>query len=182
MIIRELTSNDTVIYQTLMLYGLSEHVESFRIAAQDPGEPLVPFASCSPDAFTLGAWRAGGLLVGVVSFERETRTKSRHKGLLYRMYVRADVSGMGIGRQLIQETIRRASEIKGLEQINLTVVASNSKAKQLYSSVGFKSFALEERSLKMGDIYHDEEHMTLHLFKKSAQQNVQASVPKAPFS
>lgn len=178
MIIRELTSADAVIYQALILYGLSEHVESFRIAAQDTGEPLVPFASCRPDAFTLGAWRADDELVGVVSFERETRTKSRHKGLLYRMYVRADASGIGIGKQLIQDTIRRASEIEGLEQINLTVVASNSRAKQLYSSVGFKSFALEERSLKMGDIYYDEEQMALRLFKKYDQQDAPADVPK----
>lgn len=163
MTLRELTVADTVAYQALILCGLSEHTESFRIAAQDAGEPMVPFSSSRPDAFTLGAWLTEGQLVGVVSFERETRTKLRHKGLLYRMYVRADASGRGIGRRLIQETIKRAREIEGLEQINLTVVASNSRAKHLYSSEGFKSFALEERALKMGVTYYDEEQMALRL-------------------
>ena len=178
MIIRELTSADAVAYQALILCGLREHVESFRIAAQDTGEPLVPFASFRPDAFTLGAWLTDGQLVGVVSFEREARTKSRHKGLLYRMYVRADASGIGIGRRLIQETIKRGKEIEGLEQINLTVVASNSRAKNLYFSEGFKSFALEERSLKMSETYYDEEQMALRLLKECAQQDAPADAPK----
>ena len=163
--IRELTSADAEAYQALILCGLNVHGESFRIAAQDAGEPLIPFASSRPDAFTLGVWLADGQLVGVVSFERETRTKLRHKGLLYRMYVRADASGRGLGRRLIQETIKRAREIEGLEQINLTVVASNAKAKHLYASEGFTSFALEARALKMGEVFYDEEQMALRLFK-----------------
>jgi len=165
MTIRELTSADTVAYQALILCGLREHVELFRTSAQDVGEPAIPFALSGPDAFTLGAWLADGQLVGVVSFERESRTKLRHKGLLNRMYVRADASGRGIGRRLIQEAVKRVREIEGLEQINLTVVASNTRAKRLYFSEGFMSFALEERSLKMGEAYFDEEQMALHLSK-----------------
>lgn len=138
---------------------------------------MAPFASFRSDAFTLGAWLADGQLVGVVSFVRGTRPKSRHQGLLYRMYVHGDASGMGIGRRLIQEIIRRAGEIEGLEQINLTVATSNSRAKNLYSSEGFKSFALEECSLKMGEAYYVEE-MALPLFKECAQQNTTADAPK----
>lgn len=180
MTIRELMSVDTVAYQALIIGGLSEHVESFRISAQDAGEPIVPFSSSRPDAFTLGAWLADGQLVGVVSFEREARIKCRHKGLLYRMYVRADASGRGVGRRLIQETIKRAREIEGLEQINLTVIASNSRAKYLYYSEGFKSFALEERGLKIGETYYVEEQMALRLFKECAQEGTPGDAPKAP--
>ena len=74
-----------------------------------------------------------------------------------------------MGRRLIQETIKRAREIEGLEQINLTVVASNSRAKNLYFSEGFKSFAQEERALKIGETYYGEERMVLRLFKECAQ-------------
>ena len=163
MMIRELTPTDTAPYQTLMRCGLREHAGSFRIAEQDEGEPMVPFAVSRPDAFTLGAWREDGQLVGVVSFEREKRAKMRHKGLLYRMVVRADASGRGIGRKLIQEAVKRARKIDGLEQINLTVVASNARARHLYASEGFTSFALEKRGLKMGETYFDEEQMALRL-------------------
>ncbi len=94
------------------------------------------------------------------------------------MYVHADASGRGIGRRLIQETIKRAREIEGLEQINLTVVASNSRAKNLYFSEGFKSFAMEERGLKMGETYYDEEQMALRLFKECVQQGAPADAKK----
>ncbi|MCA9499929.1 MAG: GNAT family N-acetyltransferase [Nitrospira sp.] len=165
MTIRELTSTDMSVYQALMLCGLQEHPESFRISAQDAGEPMVPFASNHSDSFTLGAWLDGGQLAGVVSFARETQEKLRHKGLLYRMYVRGEASGRGIGRKLVQEVVKRARAIEGLEHINLTVVSLNLQAKSLYTSEGFTSFAREERGLKIGESYFDEEQMTLHLFK-----------------
>lgn len=145
-----------------MLVGLEKHIDSFRISAHDAGEPLVPFATKRSDAFTLGAWD-GVQLVGAVSFERETRDKFRHKGLLYRMYVHENASGKGIGRMLIREAVERARHIGGLEQVNLTVLANNSRARHLYVSEGFISFALEPRGLKMGDAYFDEEQMVLRL-------------------
>ena len=153
MIIRELISTDVAAYQTFMLCGLQAHPESFRISAKDAGEPMVPFAPSRVDAFTLGAWLHEGQLAGVVSFARETQEKLRHKALLYRMYVRAESSGRGIGRNLVQEVVRRA------------VVSLNLRAKRLYGSEGFTVFAREERGLKMGEAYCDEEQMALRLVR-----------------
>ena len=153
MIIRELISTDVTAYQTFMLCGLQAHPESFRISAKDAGEPMVPFAPSRVDAFTLGAWLHEGQLAGVVSFARETQEKLRHKALLYRMYVRAESSGRGIGRNLVQEVVRRA------------VVSLNLRAKRLYGSEGFTVFAREERGLKMGEAYCDEEQMALRLVR-----------------
>ena len=161
-LIRELDREDATAYRALMTHGLEAHVDSFRISLQDEGEPLIPFASRKPDAFTLGAWLDGNL-AGTVSFERDAREKCRHKGLLYRMYVHADASGRGIGRMLIQETIGRVREMDGLEQISLTVVSSNARAKRLYASQGFTAYALEKNALKMGGAYYDEEQMSLFL-------------------
>ena len=153
MIIRELISTDVAAYQALMLCGLQAHPEFFRISAKDAGEPMVPFAPSRVDAFTLGAWLHEGQLAGVVSFARETQEKLRHKALLYRMYVRAESSGRGIGRNLVQEVVRRA------------VVSLNLRAKRLYGSEGFTVFAREERGLKMGEAYCDEEQMALRLVR-----------------
>ena len=153
MIIRELISTDVAAYQALMLCGLQAHPEFFRISAKDAGEPMVPFAPSRVDAFTLGAWLHEGQLAGVVSFARETQEKLRHKALLYRMYVRAESSGRGIGRNLVQEVVRRA------------VVSLNLRAKRLYGSEGFTVFAREERGLKMGEAYFDEEQMALRLVR-----------------
>ncbi|WP_413439106.1 GNAT family N-acetyltransferase [Sulfuriferula sp. GW1] len=137
-LIRELTPADSIPYQQLILNGLREHPGLFRISPEDAGEPLVPFAPNNPDAFTLGVFQEVGRLVGVVSFEREVRIKLRHKGLIYRMYVSSGVSGQGIGRRLLQNAINRAQQIVGLQQINLTVIATNAKARQGKASLCFR--------------------------------------------
>jgi cyclohexyl-isocyanide hydratase len=123
----------------------------------------VPFASSAPDDFTPGAFLLNGSLVGAVSFQRETRVMLRHKGLLYRMYVSAEASGKATGRKLVRAAIERAASVAGLEQINLTVVANNERARRLYASEGLDSFAFERRSIKSGALYLDEEQMVLRL-------------------
>lgn len=166
-LIRELTPADSIPYQQLILNGLREHPGLFRIRPEDAGESVVPFAPNNPDAFTLGVFQEDDRLVGVVSFGREVRVKLRHKGLIYRMYVSSEVSGQGIGRRLLQDAINRAKQIDGLQQINLTVIATNAKARHLYASEGFEIFAVEKRGLKIGSDYFNEEQMVLHFNKPS---------------
>lgn len=163
MMIRTLSQTDDTPYKQLILDGLHAHPGLFRISPEDAGEPLVPFASNSPDTFTLGAFQAADQLIGTVSFAREERAKLRHKGLIYRMYVASEASGQGIGRALLREAILRAQQIDGLQQLNLTVVATNAKARHLYASEGFETFAVEKRGLKIGLEYFDEVQMALHL-------------------
>ena len=113
--------------------------------------------------FTLGAFSDTSALVGIVSFARDTRTKMRHKGLLFRMHVAAEASGQGVGRRLLRACVAQARALPGLEAITLTVVASNAGARHLYASEGFVSFAREPDALKMGETYYDEEQMRLDL-------------------
>ncbi|MGE7186856.1 GNAT family N-acetyltransferase [Peribacillus sp. NPDC006672] len=64
-----------------------------------------------------------------------------------------------------QKAINKAKEIDDVEKINLTVVTSNQKAKNLYTNLGFKVFGFEEKALKVNGVYYDEEHMVLCLDK-----------------
>ena len=151
-------------YKNFFLRGLGEHEDSFRISPDD--ERAAPFPTRgAPDSFTLGAVADEGALVGVVSFEREgaTREKLRHKGLLFRMYVAREASGRGVGKLLIHEVIERARKLGDIEQINLTVVATNERAGGLYRSFGFETFSRERRAIKYRGKYFDEETMVLFL-------------------
>ena len=42
-------------------------------------------------------------------------------------------------------------------------MASNEKAKNLYTKLGFKVYGFEENALKVNGIYYNDEHMVLHL-------------------
>jgi L-amino acid N-acyltransferase YncA len=79
------------------------------------------------------------------------------------MYVVAEHAGEGIGKSLLQALIVQARSTTGLEQLLLTVTASNARAKQLYESIGFEMFGVEPRAIKVGAQYFDKAHMILFL-------------------
>ncbi len=147
---------DTDLYHSFFIRGLLEDESSFRISPEDESGNSFPTEG-KPDSFTLGAF-VEGKLAGVVSFEREgkTRRKLRHKGLLFRMLVGAEYRSMGIGKKLIDEVIARAKKLQEMEQINVTVIASNPKARQLYERAGFQVFSQEKNAIKWNGIYQDE--------------------------
>lgn len=160
----ELTTTDNFGYDAFFTQGLRKHGDCFRISPTDQASEPFP-TSGQDDSFTLGLLTDTDELAGVVSFGREgqTREKIRHKGLLFRMYVAAEHSGQGYGKILLDEIIRRARLLPNLEQINLTVIATNTVAKRQYEKVGFRQFAFEKNAIKKGDTYYDEEQMVLFL-------------------
>lgn len=162
----EIKSDAEFGYKNFFLQGLREHEDSFRISPDDEFQAEFPTQNAR-DSFTLGAISGDGdkTLLGVVSFEREgaAREKLRHKGLLFRMYVDERASGQGIGKQLLRAVIARAESLGDIEQINLTVVGSNKRAKALYDLFGFEIFSIEINSIKYKGKYFDEETMVLFL-------------------
>ncbi len=158
----ELTENEPFNYAAFFTTGLQHHRDCFRISPADEAREAFP-THATPDSFTLGILTEDQELAGVVSFQREgqTREKIRHKGLLFRMYVAAKHAGRGYGSQLLTELIRRVREQTDIEQINLTVVATNANAKRQYEKFGFQSFGIERNALKDNGFYYDEEQMVL---------------------
>lgn len=99
----------------------------------------------------------------LVTFMRENSHKTSHKGNVFGMYVAPKFRGLGLGKLLLIELIRRAKNCDGLEQINLTVVSENNSAKKLYKSLGFKVYGVEKKALKFNGQYFDEDLMVLNI-------------------
>ncbi|BDI34419.1 N-acetyltransferase [Capsulimonas corticalis] len=161
--IRRLTSDDFDAYQSALLRSVADQPECFRITEEDITGSPSPFDDETEDDFTLGAFREDDALIGAVSLRRERQVKLRHKALLFRMFVAQEAAGRGVGRALIREAIRQARLRPGLERINLTVIASNERAKALYTSEGFVRFSMEKQAVRSGKIDLDEEMMALEL-------------------
>ena len=160
--LRPLTEADLPVYRALLMPGLTQDADSFRMAPED--EEDAPFPTQNrPDSFTLGTF-VDDQLAGIVSFQREgvDRVKLRHKGLLFRMYVSPHYRGQGLARQLIEAVIDRARHLHDLEQINLTVVSTN-PAKRLYERAGFRTFSTEINAIKWQGAYLAEDAMKLIL-------------------
>jgi GNAT superfamily N-acetyltransferase len=139
--IQALTSADAERYNAFLSEGCEQHPATLRIAPADIA--TAPFATTrSAESCTLVALSAAGEWLGVGTLEREQgRLKRRHIAWIYRMYVAAP--GRGIGRELLRELKRLASEMAGVSKLNLTVAAHNAAAVELYRSEGFREFSRE---------------------------------------
>jgi RimJ/RimL family protein N-acetyltransferase len=101
-------------------------------------------------------------LVGIAGLRRETLEQVAHKATLWGVFVSPEARGAGLARTLIARLASWARE-GGVRQIHLFVNAENAPAKQLYTTLGFQTYGLEPRALRVGDRYYDEQHMLLCL-------------------
>ncbi len=160
--VRRLEADDVTDYRELRLEGLNRHPEAFGSSWEDESaRPASWWAERLQTSTVLGGWIDDSPLLGVAGLHLQTAAKLRHKGILWGMYVRPAARGSGLAASLVQRVIEHARTL--VEEINLTVVASNAAALRLYSAADFKQYGVERRALKIGDTYYDEVLMALAL-------------------
>jgi RimJ/RimL family protein N-acetyltransferase len=168
--VRELAREDAPAYRALRLRMLHEYADAFTSSyEEDCLKPLswvearLTASNEPPHKFVLGAFSRGSELVGSIGLAVEERLKERHKALVFGMFVAPEAAGQGVGRSLLQACVERARTIPDLEQLQLTVTASNARTFRLYLAAGFRSFALEERAIRVAGAYYAKAHMVLDL-------------------
>lgn len=148
----EMLRNDPFAFADSAEEHLATTVEGarLRLAANDPRQD-----------FVVGLFERGKLM-GTAGFFRRPNHKESHKGHIWGVYVSPELRGKGVGKALMQEIIRRARAIEGLEQITL-VASARLPAQKLYESLGFQSYGVEPHSLKIGAEYVDDVLMVFWL-------------------
>ena len=168
MLVRNLTPADAQAFWDLRLRGFEESPFSFntepdewRVRPVAETERMLRGEGGTPSDVVLGAFDPS--LCGHVGLRREARKKRGHKATLWGLYVAPEVRGRGVARLLVDLLLAHARSMPGLSVIQLTVMASNLRAIQLYQAFGFRRFGYQTRAAKIGDNYFDEEHWMLDL-------------------
>ena len=170
--IRPLTSRDAAEFQALRLRGLRESPEAFGSSYdEEVSRPLTVVAerldaARSPTGrIVMGAF-ASGQLVGVVGCMQEARTKTRHKAVVWGMYVAPEARGRGIGRALLDRAVAEARSWPNVARIVLSVVDRASAARHLYRSAGFKPYAREVDAFRQDGHRDDLEMLAFELIDR----------------
>ncbi|MBV9733887.1 MAG: GNAT family N-acetyltransferase [Verrucomicrobia bacterium] len=162
--IRRLGAADVDAFRSIRLEGLRNDPDAFGSTFEkESSEPEQYFVDRLSRSAVFGGF-VGDRLVGVAGFYSFGDTKSAHKGVLWGMYITPEARGLKLASALVETLLEHAG--KEVEQIQLTVVSSNPRARRFYQRMGFVEYGLEEKSLKYKGAYFDEVLMVKFLNKK----------------
>lgn len=170
--VRPLTPSDLAAYKALRDEALRIAPDAFTSDYESSVDrPAQAYASrlgaADSGHFVLGAFDAAGQLLGAIALEREDRIKKRHCANVIGMMVAPAAQGRGIATQLIVQCVMNAMTTQYLEQLVLTVTASNPHVVRMYERAGFVRYGLHLRAIKVGNAYYDKLHMVLDLTVQS---------------
>jgi RimJ/RimL family protein N-acetyltransferase len=164
-IIRKLQPHESTIYREVRLACLKNVPQFFGSSYEE--EILNPkfffeayIETDSPDHVMFGAFDAERL-IGITGFNRMARKRASHRGELVQVYVEPGYRGQNLGERLLQYVLDYAFTQEGIEQVQLSVIASNQTAIRLYEKLGFKSFGVQPHYFKVEDGYLDQQFMQL---------------------
>lgn len=147
--------------EALRLYPAAFGADYADEAALDPAQFVERLSAAGFTRF--GAF-ADGNLVGLAGLQIRSGAKEQHKARLFSMYVDAAHRGTGLSEQLVAAVIAGAREA-GAVVLQLSANAGNVPALRFYRRMGFATYGIESRSLKVDGHFLDEELMALDLDK-----------------
>lgn len=159
--VRRLQKGDGENCRIIRLEALRHAPEAFGSTYEKESErDVAQFENRVTTGCIFGAFSAERI-VGMVGFYQESGEKFEHKGVLWGMYVNRDFRNAGVGNDLVSAVLSHAKDLVDL--VSLAVVTENASAIALYKKMGFQTYGVEVRALKIGEQYLSETLMVRDL-------------------
>lgn len=157
---RRLGPDDAGSYQSIRLDGFRREPRAFRYAPQDESDmPASEAAARLARDCVQGAFD-GETLIGIGGLSWSSGARTRHRALLYGMYVDAAYRGTGISDAIMRALLDEAR--MQAEIVTLTVISDNARALRFYERWGFRPYGIDKCAAKLGPgDYLDETMMAL---------------------
>jgi ribosomal protein S18 acetylase RimI-like enzyme len=153
-VVRHLAPEDAEAFRKIRLEALRLHPDAFgSVYEAEVVETGSDFGAKIERGCVFGGF-VDRRLEGMAGFSVSGAVQLRHKGTLGGMYVREAQRGSGLAEAIVDAVLAHARE--GVEQVQLSVAATNDRAIRFYRRLGFEAYATEPRALKVGQRYIDE--------------------------
>ena len=163
-ITRRLNSADASALVALRCEALAAEPLAFEASLDDGGTPTIDSVTGmlnDHDRQAIFGTFNGIELVGMLGLYRASRIKTRHKAMIWGMYVKPGERNRGAGHALLLAAIEHARSWN-VDQVQLSVTDAAPAARHLYESHGFTIWGYERRALCWNERFLDEYHLSLH--------------------
>jgi len=168
--LRVLIESDLPAFVSLRNGSLLRYPDAFTSDyATEKDKPPQAFASrlgaAESGHFILGAFDERGNLLGTIAMERDrdVRPQKRHIAHITAVMVLEAAQGQGIAAKLVARCVELAQSNSSVDQLILTVTASNARVVRLYERAGFVPYGLLPRAILVQGQFFDKLHMRLDL-------------------
>jgi len=160
--IRVLTGADVELYRDLRLEALRDTPMAFASSFEEESQlSLDVFRARLPLDGVSAVFAAfdGEVAVGMAGFQASDRLKSRHKGVMWGVYVAPAYRGFGLAGRLVDAVITQAK--RHVMLLECGVAVENPGARRVYRARGFVPYGVELKALLVEGVYYDEELLVL---------------------
>lgn len=102
-------------------------------------------------------------LVGMMVIFISENPMTQHIANIFGVYVQESHRGMGIGRQLIEQSILILRENSQISKLKLSVSTEQIAAIHLYEKLGFEQVGIQKNEFYFNERFYDDLLMELHL-------------------
>lgn len=162
---RLLTTDDAALFRALRARACSEEPGSFLMTGEEAEQQSdAQIRHMLSGSWVLGAF-LGDTMVGMTGLQRNPNLKTRHKGMVWGVYVAPEARGLRCASKMIERLLDIAKQ-DGVEVVTLSTDVTNPITVELYKSLGFEPYGVEPHLLKLDDgSYIDDVWMVKYLEK-----------------